>query len=422
MKTNQSKKWLQSIALLTAFSTIIAPLSVVESFAWNSSEDISKHTTHPLLVEQGLTILMNDLSESDRNNPEFMAVLTQIQLNMDQLKRGAVSPDFGDSNYTLYQDHFYDPFTEQNFTSLSNSMSTGILDFVYYTAMHRSKEYTGWALQQWKLGNYSNATYNFGKAMHFYSDICEPHHASNAIGGTHEPMTKHSGFEVYADTVFDQNRMNSLGGNTSSEVYALALSGTYYSDFIQSEGRANGKIAQNLYTGTFQSGNQATWYSTAEQSLKLNQKAVALAIFRFAKEVTNPASESMHASSGSVQLSVRVKTTSGSLSSCYGTDNDVFFGVELKNGRIQEWPLDLSSYNDHENGDNDTYQVTLNQASGADVRKAWIRKQRGWQASTAEDNWHLAEVEVNSNDNMLNFIKPVNNWIKGNTGVDLFGL
>lgn len=395
------------------------PSSSLPTYAWGSNEDISKQTAHTFIVEQGLKIVLSDLSEADRQNPALMAVLEQFQTEIDTLKRGAVAPDFGSKTYSVYQDHFYDPYTKQNFTSLSNSISTGVLDYVFPTAMYRSKEYTGNALQLWNAGDTTSAVFEFGKGMHYFADICEPHHASNAIGGTEEPSTKHSAFENYADTVVAEHAITTTGTDTTTGQYTNYTDQVYFSDFINTIGDAYGKDSQRLYYDVFRASDRNTWSATAKPALTNAQTAVAQVIYRFAKEVSNPDSVNNHNTSTTLSLDVRVKTSSGSVSNCYGTDNNVYFGVELKNGRTVEWALDKSGYNDHENGDNDTYTVTLEKAAGNDIHRAWIRKQRGWQAGTAEDNWHLAEVEINSNDGQLQLLKPINQWLKGNIDLEL---
>ncbi len=416
IRTKKQRVCIGMIALGITFSSV----GNLPTYAWGSQENIEQPSAHVFLVEQGLNMVMADLTEADRQNPELMAVLNQFQTDLNRLKAGAVAPDFSDKQYLLYQDHFYDPYTKKNFTNFNNSVSTTVLDYVFPTAMYRSKSYTGNALQLWNEGRTTEAVFEFGKAMHYFADMCEPHHASNAIGGTWESSTKHSAFENYADGVMTQYALSTTGGSTDSGSYSAYADQAYFSDFVNLLGDDSAKEAQRQYNEVFQAGNKGTWANTADLSLKNAQKSVAQVIYHFAKVASTPGNESNHATATPLQMNVRVKTTSGSLINAYGTDNDVYFGVELKNGRIAEWKLDKSGYNDHENGDNDTYAVQMDRAAGSEVRKAWIRKQRGWEAGTAEDNWHLAEVEVTSADGQLEFLAPVHNWLKGNVDIDIF--
>ena len=412
----KQKLCISIIALVMTFSSVNA----LPAYAWGSQENVSQPSAHVFLVEQSLKMVMNDLSEADRQNPALMAVLNQFQTDLTQLKQGAVAPDFNEKVYAVYQDHFYDPYSKKNFTYYSDSLSSAVLDYVFPTAMYRSKDLTGSALQLWHEGRATDAVYEFGKAMHYFADICEPHHASNAIGGTLEPSTKHSAFESYADSIMTQYALTSAGASTDSGTYSNFSGQPYFSDYVNLLGDEAGKEAQRQYKEIFKPGNQGTWQATAEQSLTNAQKTIAQVIYQFARVAADPNSESNHATSAPLNLKVRVQTTSGSIINAYGTDNDVYFGVELKNGRMAEWKLDKPAYNDHENGDNDTYAVQMDRAAGSEVRRAWIRKQRGWEAGTAEDNWHLAEVEVTSADGQLQFLTPVNNWLKGNTDIELY--
>lgn len=401
------------------FVALLSQPFTATSYAWNSSANGAEKTTHPELVEQGYKILLNDLSERDKNSPEFMAVINDFGTYMADLRQGAIAPDYNDKLYTLYQDHFYDPKTRENFTSINSSLSTTVLDYVFFNAMHRSKDQVAVALNQYKRGMPKAAIYTFGKAMHYYSDVCQPHHASNAIGGTEEPSTKHSAFETFADQIMQNNKLQTLGATTDQPIYQNVLQPNYISDYIQMDGDQNGMFAQTVYQTTFSAKDASTWSASAKETLNLNQKAIAKMIYRFAKEITNPLSESTRIYDGSVNLTVRVKTSSGSITKCYGTDNDVFFGVELKSGKIEEWQLGTSGYNDFENGDNDEYVVCLKESNSSDIRKVWIRKQRGWEAESFEDNWHVAEVAVRSDDGQLNLLVPLNKWFIGNTKTDL---
>ncbi|MCT4597386.1 MAG: zinc dependent phospholipase C family protein [Vallitalea sp.] len=401
--------------LLVMVIICVICISNSNAYAWQSFEDISQESTHTLLVEQGLNILINDLSMEDKQNNELMNVLSEINHYMQQLKQGSVDPDFSKSNFSLYQDHFYDPTTNTNFTSKTD-LELGVLDYVYQHALYRSKEYVGWAIQYWMDGNHEKSIYNLGLAMHYFSDLCHPHHASNAIGGTRELFTKHSTFESYIEERKDSYSIQSLGGKTDSSYYIDALEKEYIADFIADECDARSLVSNNIYHNIFDPQDTDTWDESAMLSMKETQEGIARIFYRFAKELTSDQSLCIDTTDESVELSIRVATKDGSIFETYGTDNAVFFGVELSNGRLMEWELDKPFHNDHEKGDNDTYIVTLDKAKGNYIRKAYIRKERGWDTG-AEDNWYPLEVEVSSDDGLLQYTKPIDRWLIGNVDI-----
>lgn len=411
------KNILKKVSVFTIAVALMMELISTSVLGWAGELDQDPNT-HTLLVTQALQILENDLTSEDKNDSEFMDVINRLKASIEDFKRGAIMPDFDDKNFSLYQDHFYNPYTKTNFTA-SNEGELVFLDFIYQTAEYRSKEYIGWALQYWKSGDYNRAIYTLGNAMHYFADLCNPHHASNAIGGTQEHITKHSTFETYVENTKDQYTITTLGGNTSTSNYSDTLQDEYLPDFITKECDIRAIIGYEQYHNNFVADNESTWNGVADVTMKSTQRGIARVLYRFAKEIANPSSVCSNTYDSNITLNIRVKTKDGALTDTYGTDNDVYFGVELKNGRMHEWKLDKSGYNDHEKGANDTYTVILEKSVGSEIRKAWIRKQRGWEAGTAEDNWYPIEVEVTSSDNQCHFLKPLDMWFIGNTGVDI---
>lgn len=112
---------------------------------------------------------------------------------------------------------------------------------------------------------------------------------------------------------------------------------------------------------------------------------------------------------GNTQLNIRIITKEGTIFDSYGTDDDVYFGVYLKDGRYQQWELDKKNYNDFESGSDDTYTVTLENATGADIRQAHIRKERRW--GTLGDDWYLVDVEFFTEDGLMHHCKNINRLI-----------
>ena len=92
------------------------------SYAWDGKKDGTG--THALIAEHGLTMLNNDLNQ---NEPQSVKQNIEI-LNkyLKDLKLGSTFPDYDPNAYDLYQDHFFDPETGNNFT----------LDNKWYVASH----------------------------------------------------------------------------------------------------------------------------------------------------------------------------------------------------------------------------------------------------------------------------------------------
>jgi hypothetical protein len=111
-------------------------------------------------------------------------------------------------------------------------------------------------------------------------------------------------------------------------------------------------------------------------------------------------------------LAAIVRTGTKSLS---GTDDDIYFGIELKTGDKKEWLLDKSFYNDFENGDKDEYYLYINDVgfSPSLVKSVWLRKV----GSSFAGNWYLESLDVDVNGENALAVQP-SQWVKGNDTVD----
>lgn len=99
-----------------------------------------------------------------------------------------------------------------------------------------------------------------------------------------------------------------------------------------------------------------------------------------------------------------------------GTDDDIYFGIELKNGDKKEWKLDKSFYNDFENGDKDEYYLYINDIDflPESVKKVWIEKKHiNYSLGEA---WYLSSLSVNVNGKVASYI-DVDKWIKGGDNI-----
>ncbi len=97
-----------------------------------------------------------------------------------------------------------------------------------------------------------------------------------------------------------------------------------------------------------------------------------------------------------------------------GTDDDIYFGIELKSGATKKWILDKSGYNDFENGDKDEYYLYINDKKFTPdaVKRVWIEK-KNLKLSNGE-SWYLDSFEVDVNGNRV-CSKKVGKWMNGDT-------
>lgn len=389
---------------------------------------------HPFIVEQAVEILRNDLAAGESR--ELLEVFESLALHVNDLRDGSIAPDYqndpavgfrywhrGRSNFDLFQDHFYDPTVWANFTILTEGTAT-LLHFVNETAELRVRENISRALYLWRRGNRSEAVFYLGVGLHYFSDLSQPHHAANKIGGPlDEQLTKHSAFERYVDGIINERRAPNyerfLLATAGGASYRESLSYNYLADFLRNHSHQAALVANKSYhqelAPFLEPDNNAKWTEVAIKNLHQVQAGAAVVIYRFLREavkentlITEP-----------VNLSVRVKTREESWfwTYGYGTDDDVYFGVELKDGRSKEWRLGYANYDDFANGDNDTYYLTLDgdyACRAEDLRKAWIRK--GAIIHNTSDDWWPMEIQVKaeSKGSYLNFTQPINRKMDGN--------
>lgn len=387
------------ISMCVIFSVAVSSNS--SSYAWDSKEYSDGLSTHSLIVEQGLNIMKSDLP-SDYGSSAFNVTLSEFEKHIEKLKEGSVAPDFGEKNYVLYQDHFYDPDTRTNFTIRKDGIVIG-LDYVYETALSRFQQYYGEALYKWRQGSYSDAVYKLGIAFHYLSDICTPHHSNNyGLGGIDEPTTKHSTFETQVENNKENFRISSLG---SFNKYEAILQEQCIPDMIQTIAHDYARQSKP-YFGVLLSDYNNNFNTVASETMTLAQESAARFIFRFIVDVANATSAS---GNENCSITVRIRTKDVWLA---GTDDYVYFGMELKDGRISEHLLDKSGYNDFERDDDDSYTVSLPASSGAEINRVWIRK---WKpAASASDGWHIRDIFVSGDG--INVYKNIDHDIDDNYG------
>ena len=94
-----------------------------------------------------------------------------------------------------------------------------------------------------------------------------------------------------------------------------------------------------------------------------------------------------------------------------GTDDYVYFGIERKDGTVQEWTLDNPG-NDFEANQEDTYILKIKKPSikFSDINRMWIRKAN---FTPVSDDWKPKKVKVIA-DGSVQYEKQIDKWIHGN--------
>lgn len=113
------------------------------------------------------------------------------------------------------------------------------------------------------------------------------------------------------------------------------------------------------------------------------------------------------------KLDITIKTGSNSFS---GTDDNVYFAVILKDGRVLEIMLDKAGYNDFENSNVDTYRFELPETVYYDdIEKLRVRKDK-----MINDDWKMQHIKViDVGDGFCLADEETNVWLKKNASYDI---
>ncbi|WP_251861342.1 zinc dependent phospholipase C family protein [Clostridium sp. Marseille-Q2269] len=100
-----------------------------------------------------------------------------------------------------------------------------------------------------------------------------------------------------------------------------------------------------------------------------------------------------------------------------GTDDHIYFSVELKDSTVKEWKLDKVNYNDFEYGDSDEYYLYINDINfnPKDVAKTYLTKKN---VSSIGADWYLKGFNVNVNG-MDVVEKESNKWIDSSNNKEI---
>ena len=418
-------------------------LPAINLLSWDSNADYKKLSTHTFLSIRGYEILGSEVMflSPQMDTSLLLGTLDEMKReeNWGEFLSGSVAPDNQSRNLTLYQDHFWDPDTDENysFTNLENVYSQeyhtvlgnlfkNFLAYIGDTAETRVREYFAEAVYLWKVSERARALYYLGMASHYLEDICCPVHATNTIG-----VLDYKGQHLEFEKFVEQIKENYTIGSTDIKVdtperdpldrswYLKVIKAKYIADVLRELSVACGKnsksIIDDYYTDGIQFG-EPVFNNAAISTMATAQKAESILIFAFVCAVNTGSTPS----ADKIIFDVTISTRDGSWGKdYYGTDNAIFWGIEFKDGRRREQYCGRKS---HKMGGRDSYSMEITGETGQDVRKMWVRKARilpfctGW-VPMAEDNWYPILISLTSSDKGVNFLAETHNWIKGNEGI-----
>lgn len=381
----------KSICLYLIFSVLFIFKANTSVFAWDSNSSDTELDTHKLIVEQGLKCLENDWSSYE--SKEMTDNLNKLKENLYNLKKGAVGPDWNPNAYKLYEDHFFDPDTGGNFTN----------GYISDTADSQTRRFVSEAITKWKNGDIQGASYTLGYALHYFSDISEPHHASNWIGG---PGTSHTGFEKYVEKNKLKYAITATDSTTDSPQYRALNASPFIIDFLCKTDYMYARAAKDLVNKASMQSSWEDWNSVATIAMKNGQTGVAHVLYRFLTEVTNPAIvNNTNEPIGNFHVVIHTADCDYA-----GTNDYVYFGMELENGKQVEFSCDLAG-DDFTTNSTNGYEFNITDPSfeAAKVRKVWLRKAR-----FLGDDWKMGSVSIYmKGTNVLN--QDVNQWLSANS-------
>ncbi len=170
--------------------------------AWDAeSADHEKDSTHLWIVNRGIDILAKH--GSDEVAKKTVAIMNDAQCRKNW-QQGLLDADFkGQYNNgnedlplnpsdiqvaragTTWESHFFDPDTGKNYKGTPKTAYTEASSHVELALGQRLQEKT------------AKACYELGLALHYYTDLTQPMHASN-FTAVNQPLKLHSNLEGYS--------------------------------------------------------------------------------------------------------------------------------------------------------------------------------------------------------------------------------
>ncbi|CEO16236.1 phospholipase C (PLC) (phosphatidylcholinecholinephosphohydrolase) (gamma-toxin) [[Clostridium] sordellii] len=372
------------------------------SYAWDGKKDGTG--THALIAEHGLTMLNNDLNQ---NEPKPIKQNIEI-LNkyLKDLKLGSTFPDYDPNAYDLFQDHFFDPDTGNNFT-LDNKWY--VASPIYDTAETQVRKFATLAENEWKKGNYKEATFLLGQGMHYLGDLNTPYHAANV---TAVDSPGHVKYETFVENRKENYALNTAGSDTTQGIYKDAVANKDFDQWMTQNSVKYAKKAKALYySHSTMKHNWDDWDYSGREAIKNSQVCTAGFLYRFINEVSE---DQISGNNLTNEFNVVLKTADNEYA---GTDDNVYFGFETKDGNKYEWNLDNAG-NDFEKNQTDNYILKVKndvKVNTNDITKYWVRKEN---KTPISDDWELSNIKLISNGKVI-LQKDINKVFSGNQVYDI---
>ncbi len=399
-------------------------------FSWSSEKNYQKLSTHTLITVCGYELLRSYVMflSPQIDTSILQRTLDEIEndANWKELLSGSVAPDYGSRNYPLYQDHFWDPDTNENFTftNLTNidpqhypmthtafgDLFKNSLTYIADTAETRVREYFAESVYLWKIGEHERALYYLGMASHYLQDICCPVHSSNTIAVL-DYVGQHVEFESFVENLKESYTIKSVDIKVDSlerdqldhSWYLGVIGSKYIADILRELCIVCGKSSKNIIAHYANGSpfNEPVFNRVAVPTMATAQKAESILIFSFVYAVNTDIKPLEEAT----EFTVTISTRDGKWTDHYGTDNAIFLGIEFNDGRIFEKYCGMKRHNV---GGRDSYSMEFRGEKGENVRKIWVRKARilpfadGW-IPMAESNWCPSSILLTSSDKGVNF-------------------
>ncbi|MBM7835651.1 phospholipase C [Clostridium sardiniense] len=391
-------KKILKILSCTLLTGLICIGYTTKAYAWDGKEDGTG--THSVIVTQAIEVLKHDLAKDEpeaiRNN------LSILEENLHKFQLGSTFPDYDPNAYSLYQDHFWDPDTDHNFTQDNKwYLSYAVPD----NAESQTRKFAALAKNEWAKGNYEKAVWYLGQGMHYFGDLNTPYHAANV---TAVDSPGHVKFETYAEERKDTYRLDTTGYNTDDAFYKDTLKNDNFNEWSKGYCKYWAKQAKDLYySHATMSNSWDDWEYAASHGVGNAQKGVAGYLYRFLNDVSNK--DAVDKDYNLNEIVVMIKTADVQDA---GTDNYIYFGIETKDGVKEEWALDNPG-NDFTRNQEGTYTLKLKNKNikYSDIKNMWIRDEK---LTVATDGWKPSYVKVIAGDK-VRLEKNINEWISGGT-------
>ncbi|MBQ9961446.1 MAG: zinc dependent phospholipase C family protein [Firmicutes bacterium] len=218
---------------------------------WGSGDkDENNPGTHGFIASQALTILEN-------NNSTLDSFFTTARKK--EIIKGSFQPDI-DGAASLYKDHFY------------CEDGDGLFGYSLSAYDNFRNHYNG-AVANYQAGNITEAMNRLGKALHFISDINEPHHSAGV--SAINPTGNHTGYENWVESNYSSFKVSSM---TTSDLTAYKNT-SLLSIANSSAQHSRGYITQAMSTSV------SNMRAATNATLPRAQRDAAGVMYKFAKEV-----------------------------------------------------------------------------------------------------------------------------------------